>query len=477
MPGCQELSTDAALRAVCFEAAFDRVEEAQCRPAIEDTVVEGDLQVHHAPDGYGAVHDDRPPDNRRGLQDGRRRVVRDRRGGNAPQSAGVVDREGAAGDVVWRERFVPRLPDDLVYPAGEADDVQLVGAMDDGDDQGSLLEVDRHPYVYLPAKHDPVPVPHRVESRVLLEALHGGLDDEGQVGEPHPLTLGERRLLPIAQRSETRHVHLDQRPGVRYLRLAEGHAVRYGTPDARELDYLVALVDGYAPGWSFGLRWCLRRGGRGPALLDVALDVLLGYPAPRARAGDLGEVDVVLGGEPADDRGGTLQAERLGVLHRRAPVARAAARLGDHALLLAAIGGGRLRLGVGYGPLLGGRLGGGVLAGRGLRGGGLFLPLERDERDLGPHVDGGFFRDQEPLYPSGERRGELGVDLVGVDLGEGLVLLDLVPLGLEPARYRPLRHALPQLGHRHRCRHYLSPLVTGQLEHRRLYLLGRRYEE
>src|SRR5919107_540613 len=120
MPGCQELSTDAALRAVCFEAAFDRVEEAQCRPAIEDTVVEGDLQVHHAPDGYGVVHDYRPLDDRLRREYRRLRVVDDGLRDHGAQRARIVHRKRAAGDVVGRELSVPRLLDDLVYLAGES---------------------------------------------------------------------------------------------------------------------------------------------------------------------------------------------------------------------------------------------------------------------------------------------------------------------------------------------------------------------
>ena len=58
--------TDIALRSIGFEAAFDRVQEPKRRPAVQDAVVEGDLKVHHAPDGDGVVHDDRTFDDRLG---------------------------------------------------------------------------------------------------------------------------------------------------------------------------------------------------------------------------------------------------------------------------------------------------------------------------------------------------------------------------------------------------------------------------
>ena len=48
-----------------------------------------------------------------------------------------------------------------------------------------------------------------------------------------------------------------------------------------------------------------------------------------------------------------------------------------------------------------------------------------------------------------ERRRDLGVDLVGDDLEERLVLGDVVAGLLEPLADRPLGHALAELGHRH----------------------------
>src|SRR5829696_2776368 len=208
--------SEAALRAVRFQAALDGVEEAESNAAVEDAVVEGDLQVHHAPDRDGFVYHYGAFDDGFGLEDGRLRVVDDRRGGDAPESARVVHCEGAPRYVLGAELFGTRALHDVVYPAGEADDVEFVGVPDDGDYEGSLLQVYRDPDADLPPQNDPVPVPHGVEDRLLLEVLHGGLDDERQVRELDALALGKGRLLPLAQRREARHVHLDQRPGVRY---------------------------------------------------------------------------------------------------------------------------------------------------------------------------------------------------------------------------------------------------------------------
>ena len=76
--------TDVTLRPVTLQPTFDGVQESEGGPAVEDAVVEGDLQVHHALDGDGVVYHDRALDYRLGLEDGRLRVIYDRCGGNAP---------------------------------------------------------------------------------------------------------------------------------------------------------------------------------------------------------------------------------------------------------------------------------------------------------------------------------------------------------------------------------------------------------
>src|SRR3712207_7381327 len=47
------------------------------------------------------------------------------------------------------ELLVPGPPYHVVYPAGEAHYVELVGVPDDGDHEGSFFEVHRDPDVYL----------------------------------------------------------------------------------------------------------------------------------------------------------------------------------------------------------------------------------------------------------------------------------------------------------------------------------------
>ena len=73
--------------------------------------------------------------------------------------------------------------------------------------------------------------------------------------------------------------------------------------------------------------------------------------------------------------------------------------------------------------------------------------------DLSPHVYRGPLGYEEFLYGTGDGRGQLGIDLVGVDLGEGLVYRHLVPFGLEPVCNGALRHALAELRHLYRSGH------------------------
>ena len=77
-----------------------------------------------------------------------------------------------------------------------------------------------------------------------------------------------------------------------------------------------------------------------------------------------------------------------------------------------------------------------------------------DHRDLGVVGDGRPLLDEDLLEHALEWRRNLGIDLVGDDLEERLVLGDVVARLLEPLADRPLGDALAELGHRH-LRHVL----------------------
>src|SRR5215217_2844770 len=246
-------------RLVSFQTTFYGVQEPEGGAAVEDAVVEGDFEVHHAAYGDGVVYHDGAFDDGFCGEDRRLRVIDDGGRDHAAEGTGVVDGEGSSRDVCGIELTGAGAPHQVVDLAGEPEDVQLVGARDDGHDQG--------------------------------------------VFEVYGLALGEGVFLPLAQGDEPAHVYLYHGPGVRSLAFARGHAVGYGAPDAAQVLDTVALVEWHAFGFREGfplLTDSLRRVLF--LFLYVAFDVLPGYASPCTCARDLLYLDPVLFGETPHDR-------------------------------------------------------------------------------------------------------------------------------------------------------------------------------
>ena len=72
-----------------------------------------------------------------------------------------------------------------------------------------------------------------------------------------------------------------------------------------------------------------------------------------------------------------------------------------------------------------------------------------DDGELGAHRHRLVLADEDLADGAGDRGGDLGVDLVGGDLEQRLVDLDLVALGLQPAGDGALGDRLAERGHRH----------------------------
>jgi hypothetical protein len=79
---------------------------------------------------------------------------------------------------------------------------------------------------------------------------------------------------------------------------------------------------------------------------------------------------------------------------------------------------------------------------------GCFAGLAADDGQIGAHGDGLVLADQDLGHGAGDRGGDLRVDLVGRDLEQRLVDIDLVTLGFEPTADRALGHRLTQSRHR-----------------------------
>jgi hypothetical protein len=93
------------------------------------------------------------------------------------------------------------------------------------------------------------------------------------------------------------------------------------------------------------------------------------------------------------------------------------------------------------------------LAGRGHRGRGRFGAGFPDHRDHAVDGDGLAFLDADLGHHAGGRRRDLRVDLVGGDLEQRLVAIDLVADLLDPADDRAFGNRLAHLGHHNISRH------------------------
>ena len=186
----------------------------------------------------------------------------------------------------------------------------------------------------------------------------------------------------------------------------------------------------------------LRLGGR----LE---DVLLADAPTDASTREGRDVDALLGRELADERG-EVGAGRLGRGSgngcRRGRNRSRGCRDGcrGRRLLL----GGGLRRALRLGRRLSGGRGGDGLGGRrlsrGRRRGGGTAGTRADHGQHGAHLDRLVLRDDDLEKRAGHRRRNLGVDLVGGDLEQGLVDLDRVADLLEPAGHGALGDGLPE---------------------------------
>ena len=165
------------------------------------------------------------------------------------------------------------------------------------------------------------------------------------------------------------------------------------------------------------------------AVFDEVEDVLLGDAGALAGAFDLGEIDVVLAGELADERGG---ADVFFFCGERGGLPR----------LYGSGGGGNswsLRDGSGRRGFGGsGGCGSGAIA---------------DDTDYGVDLDGVALGDFDFLEDAAGGGGDFGVDLVGGDFEQRLVALDFVAGLFEPLGDGAFEDGLAHLGHDYVSRH------------------------
>ena len=206
-----ELGLERAL----LETALHRDEEPGGVRAVDEPVVVGQRQVDHGPDRdhlaeRRVLNDDGALDHAADAEDADLRQVDDRRVEQRAAAAGVGQRERAAGQLVRADVAGPGAGREVGDLAGEAADVQVARAVDDRHHQAAL-GVHRDAEVLGGVVGDllRLGVDDRVELRVDLERLDGGLREERQEGQLDALAGLEGGLGPVAEPGDVRDVRLD----------------------------------------------------------------------------------------------------------------------------------------------------------------------------------------------------------------------------------------------------------------------------
>ncbi|ERN45266.1 ABC transporter ATPase [Prescottella equi NBRC 101255 = C 7] len=418
-------------------------------------MVVGERQVAHRADADGLVavlvlDHDRALDDRAGAQHRSLRRHQDRGVEQGALATDVGDREGATGQLVRLEATGAGTLGDVGDRAGQAGQRQVARVVDDRREQ-ALLGVDRDAQVLGSVVRDllGVLVVARVHVRVNLECLDDGLREERQERQVDALALGEVGLRLRTQRRDPGDVDLE---GLGQL---SGALQRFAGLDGRDLTDPVDLLRGATQVREFRTHTrgrgggrsggsgggCSRSGGGSLGGVGGGEDVLLADASTDARARDLRQVDVVVGGELAHERGDVRRVVgRLGRCGGRCGSSSGGGRCGSRSR--SSSGGSRGGLGCG-------RLGGLGCGSRSGRGSGR-RSSGADDGELAAHVDDVVLLRADLEQHTGDGRRDLGVDLVRRDLEEGLVDGNLVTDGLEPAGDGALGDRLAQLRHRDR---------------------------
>src|SRR6478672_6053968 len=292
-----------------LQPALDLGHELARLRTVGGAVVEAKAHEHLRADGDRVAgqrfDDDRALADRLEGQDADLRRVDDRRRDDRAGPAGVVEREGAALDVVELEAAAAGPVGEIPDLAVEAMDRQPVRIVDDRHDQAVL---DRYGHAQVHPVAQPVTFIGvvRVEVRVPAQGLDGRLGDEGVEAQADAFARLVGALVRVAQRNHARHVdfndgvghgHLDRARHLRSDRLAHGR----GRLERVFLGRRRRRCSSWRTGWCSCGRGRGDRGGRGcrgrPGsrsgrsraglhLLDELLHVLARNPPGVTRAGD-----------------------------------------------------------------------------------------------------------------------------------------------------------------------------------------------
>ena len=386
-------------------------------------MVEREAEIHHRLDPDHAVESDRPLDDGLHREDARLPGVDDRVAEQRPERPGVVDREGAAAEVVRFQLLVACSCGDVVDGARKTGDREPVRASDDGHDQ-RVLQADRDAQVDVAMDDQLGLIESRVDLWVLAQRGEGGGHHVREIGERKTFLLLERRLVGVAVGNDAGHVRFLRLPSVGDGGLGADHVLGDQAPYPRELNDLVAFGRRHWRGrrnrWLRGK--CRLCGGR------ELLHVLLGHAAADPGTLHLRQIHAELA--------------RLHLDGGRIPMLTAV----EHCRLRC-----RGRDGSGLASRLGSWLGLRCRRSdrRRWRSRHFAVGADLHDGDLGPRLNGLSLLGEDLAQDSADRRRNLRADLVGVDLEQGLELGHLVARLNEPARDGPLVHRLAQLRHDH----------------------------
>src|SRR5207244_1419693 len=130
------------------------------------------------------------------------------------RSAGVVEGKSTGLHVLRLELLVARAVDQVVQPDDQLGEPQLVGVLQDRDDQ-SVRDGDRDAKVDVALEDHTVIAPRRVEPWELLQRREEDLCNKWQVRERDSMASAKAVFLRIAIPNQVGHVELLQRPCVR----------------------------------------------------------------------------------------------------------------------------------------------------------------------------------------------------------------------------------------------------------------------
>ena len=250
------------------------------------------------------------------------RLVDDRRVEQRPTAAGVGDGERPTGQVVGRDLVVAGAVGQVGDRPGEAGDVEVPRVLDDGDEQ-ALLGVHGDGEVLLAVVDDLLAVDAGVDVRVGLQRLDRGEGEERQVAELDPLA-GSNSLLALA-RSRATLVRSTSTTVVSWAETCSDSTIRVAmTLRSRVIFSRVPRLAETRSRRSAAPPAARRRwGGRAAAAAGAAAAAALAVSAasrtsclrirpPTPVPGQRAEVDAVLGGELAHQRGDVGAASSRG---------------------------------------------------------------------------------------------------------------------------------------------------------------------